>query len=235
MKKLVFCLLIISFAGCSVPHRRPQAKVVDEFTEEIKRSIAIKKLIIKAEGLAKEDYLAIIEKEAAFISTLNDLELEAYEKYTKIMYTASNQATIEKSRRELSKSLSLEKLKTAQLLYSDKLKLENYISNTYNDEERLTSKVREANAIIDNMQYHHRLTSADYEEIERLRTKIQDLRILGESIKIKYTNLTVLYDLLKKSKSFVRLTFQGNGPHGRDNRWIDDLKYGNGKFSKKPR
>jgi len=47
--------------------------------------------------------------------------------------------------------------------------------------------------------------------------------------------LAVLYDLLKKYKSFVRLTFQGNGPHGKDNRWIDDLKYGNGTFSKKLR
>jgi hypothetical protein len=47
--------------------------------------------------------------------------------------------------------------------------------------------------------------------------------------------LAVLYDLLKNCKSFVRLTFQGNGPHGKDKRWIGDLKYANGKFSKKLR
>jgi len=47
--------------------------------------------------------------------------------------------------------------------------------------------------------------------------------------------ITALYDLLKERKFFVRLTFQGTGPLGKDNRWIDDLKHGNGKFSKKLR
>ena len=39
--------------------------------------------------------------------------------------------------------------------------------------------------------------------------------------------------LLKNFKSFVRLTLQGNGSHGKADRWIDDLKYANRKFSKR--
>jgi len=50
---------------------------------------------------------------------------------------------------------------------------------------------------------------------------------------LKAIFLPVLYDLLKKRKSFVRLTFQGNGPHGKDELWSDDLKYGNKKFLKR--
>jgi len=39
--------------------------------------------------------------------------------------------------------------------------------------------------------------------------------------------------LLKISKSFVRLTFQGNSPHGKVERWSEDLRYKNGKSLKK--
>jgi len=39
--------------------------------------------------------------------------------------------------------------------------------------------------------------------------------------------------LLKLSKSFIRIAFQGNSPHGKDKSWSDDLKYENRKFSRK--
>jgi len=33
---------------------------------------------------------------------------------------------------------------------------------------------------------------------------------------------------------FIRLTFQGDGPHGKVKRWSGDLKYENAKFFWKP-
>ena len=41
--------------------------------------------------------------------------------------------------------------------------------------------------------------------------------------------------LLKKCNSFMRLTFQGNGPHGKGTSWSDDLRYENATFFKRPR
>ena len=48
-----------------------------------------------------------------------------------------------------------------------------------------------------------------------------------------FRNYFYCLTLLKIYKSFVRLTFQGNSPHGKAERWSDDLRYKNKKSLKK--